>query len=177
MCRHCKTNRGPPYLRMSLRHVLNFVRNSHIYNIYLQLPLNCWTSFGYVRPSTLVSVLRIWSAFRFFLVLKISVQDAKQKPFSPVVPLLANNRPRPKWRHRGFWALRDVYVPPPQRPRGNGIAWGKHRSWVDWWVKFHEFSAVELIFVFFGLGFFEVLGDGWIIITSNFHWDGKILEI
>lgn len=97
-CRHCKTNRGPPDLRMSLRHVLNFVRNSYIYISYmylyyiydvyiymfymiydlslsiyiylylqyLQLPLNCWTSFAYIRPSTLVSVLRIWTAFVFF---------------------------------------------------------------------------------------------------------------
>ena len=28
-CCHCKTDRGPPYLRMSLRHVPNFVRNSN----------------------------------------------------------------------------------------------------------------------------------------------------
>ena len=30
-CRHCKTDRGPPYFGMSFRHVPNFVRNSYIY--------------------------------------------------------------------------------------------------------------------------------------------------
>ena len=29
-CRHCKTDRGPPYFGMSFRHVPNFVRNSYI---------------------------------------------------------------------------------------------------------------------------------------------------
>jgi len=44
-CRHCKTDRGPPYFRMSLRHVPNFVRNSYM-DLYSTItsPIQPWTS-------------------------------------------------------------------------------------------------------------------------------------
>ena len=41
-CHHCKIDKGPAYLRMSLRHVPNFVRNLHI-TIMKHQP-NVWVS-------------------------------------------------------------------------------------------------------------------------------------
>lgn len=146
--RHCKTNRGPPDLRMSLRHVLNFVRNSyiHIYAyMYLQLPLNCWTSFGYIRPSTLVSVLRIWTVC-VFLVVKISVQDAKQKPFSPVVPLPPQPPPAEVAAPRLLGSPRRLR-PVPQRPRQRHSL--REAPKLGGWMSASlNFSAVELFFLF-----------------------------
>ena len=145
-------------------------------HIYLQLPLNCWTSFGHIRPSTLVSVLRIWAAF-VFLVVKISVQDAKQKPFSPVVPLPPQPPPAEVAAPRLLGSPRRLR-PAPQRPRQRHSL--REAPKLGGWMSASlNFSAVELIFLIFvyWTGIFWRPRRWMSYHYSNFHWDGKILDI
>ena len=56
-CRRCKTSMGPAYLKMPLRHVPNFVRNSYAYLVQkVLLFTHCLLAASYTRMSRRTSL-------------------------------------------------------------------------------------------------------------------------
>ena len=142
----------------------------------------------YISTATtqLLDIIRLYTSFNssfrsqnldsfcFFWCWRFPSRTPSRSPSRRWCPY-RHNRPRPKWRHRGSWALRDVYVPS-HNGRGNGIAWGKHRSWVDWWLPW-IFQLWSGFFLVYWTGIFWS-PRGWMSYHySNIHWDGKILDI
>ena len=124
----------------------------------------------------LVSVLRIWDSFCFFGAEDFP-QDAKQKPFSPVVPLPPQPPPAEVAAPRLLGSPRRLR-PVPQRPRQRHSLREapKLGGLMSASLKFQLWSWFFLVY-FFGLGLFWS-PRGWMSYHySNFHWDGKILDI
>ena len=81
-CHHCRTDRGPPCLKMPLRHVPNFVRKLHMYDMCVvqNLPNKSGRSRANVGRYSIHGAFGIDICYHHPQVVISACQDAEQSP-------------------------------------------------------------------------------------------------